>query len=473
MPTSERHGESFLNFPLGISYILSNIRKHFSNCSINVLDINKEFVTNETDIRKRFEGLKSFSPDYILFGGMITRYSCIKLISTIFREIFPDSVQVVGGSIAATGHRQLMLKSTIDVFVIGEGEETIIEILEGKNFNKIKGVAFKNHNGTVQINPSRERVKDLDALPKPAYDMLDTKSYIDNNYHNTGWRYMPLIGSRGCPFSCNFCYKNFGGKMIYRSPEMVVDELKYLKSNYFIDSFYLLDEIQFLNKNWMRLLAEHLLKNNLNLKYTVVSRATLFKKRDRQKDLKLLGLCKKSGLLRISLGIESGNQKILDAMNKNCTVDQIEYAIRLIREAGIKATGSMLIGYPGETKYSIQDSVDFAHRNLLKTSFYCLIPLPSTSLYDYCLQNNIIADENTYLEKISAHGDASHIYINLTSMTDEEYFQAVSYANVSVNKIPMTSYLKYYGLKKGVASLMLQKMRDLKRSLSGRVFETP
>jgi len=275
------------------------------------------------------------------------------------------------------------------------------------------------------------------------------------------------------PFSCNFCYKNFGSKVTYRSPKLVVEEIKHLKDKYNIDSFYLWDETQFLNKDWMREFAKELLNNSNDLKYTLVSRVTLFKKEETDDDLELLELCKKSGLLRIAVGIESGSQRILDAMNKKSTVEQIEHTIRLIRAAGLKATGSMLLGYPGETQESVQESVNFANRNLLQTSFYNVIPMPGTTLYDHCVKKNIIENEDAYLEMISEHGDASHIYVNLTEMSDDEYREASAFANKSVSRSPMMSYLHYYGITGGFKNIFVDIIKNLKRIMNGRMFETP
>lgn len=261
--------------------------------------------------------------------------------------------------------------------------------------------------------------------------------------------------------------------MSYRSPELVVEELKYLKNRYSINSFSLWDEIQFLNKKWVSTFSDVLIRENVNLKWSVVSRVTLFKESDYVDDLDLMRFCKKAGLLRITVGIESGNQNILDAMDKGQTVEQVEYSIRLIRDAGIKATGSMLVGYPGETPDTIRDSINFANRNLLKTSFYCLIPLPGTGLYERCVGEGIIQDENKYLETISEHGDASHIYINVTKMSDNQYKTLVEEANKLVSSVPFSSFLHYYGVHKGFFELIRQNWTNTKLAFRGKIFETP
>jgi len=223
----------------------------------------------------------------------------------------------------------------------------------------------------------------------------------------------------------------------------------------------------------MQKFAEELLLKKANLKWSAVSRVSLFQPEQEKQNMELLHLCKKAGALRITVGIESGNQQMLDAMNKKTTIVEIEYAIELIRRAGIKATGSMLVGYPGETVQTVKDSISFANRNLLQTSFYCLIPLPGTALYDECKAKGIIKHEDEYLETISEHGDASHIYINLTDMTDKEYVDIVEVANIAVSTIPTKAYFDYYGTRGGVVALLKQYAKSINTKLHKRVFETP
>jgi len=472
IPSSDRHGDKHFHLPLGMLSILASIRDAFPHANLKVLDFAISQI-DETTAKSEIDKINDFIPDYICFGGMVTRYRYIKMLSKLCRSHFPNAVQICGGTVSLTGNKPLSANSTIDIFVVGEGEETIVEILQEKKLQEISGICINSPYGSLRQTSVRSRIKDLDAIPRPAYDLVDTQKYITLYQNQTGWRYLPLVVTRGCPFNCNFCLLNFGHEMTYRSPKSVIEELNHLKINYGIDSFTLWDDIQFVDKKWVREFAERLIKEKLNLKWSCVSRVSLFPKKNHDEDLELLKLCKKSGLLRVSLGIESGNQKMLDAMNKRITVPQTEYCISLLRKAGIKASGSMLVGYPGENKKTIQDSVDFVRRNLLTTSFYKLILLPGTTLYNKIIKDGLIKDEEAYLEKISLHGDASHITINLTEMSDEDYTKTVEWADRQVSTLSFLSTLKYWGLIKGLYEFIRYKMKGFQLSYKGQKFETP
>ena len=161
-------------------------------------------------------------------------------------------------------------------------------------------------------------------------------------------------------------------------------------------------------------------------------------------------------------------------MNKKTSVRQTESAIKTIRDAGIKASGSMLIGYPGESPETIRDSVGFANRNLLKTSFYCLIPLPLTEIYRYCVEKGIIRDESAYLKRVSdSGGDASQLVINITDMDDRTYRDEVARANALVGRVALSDMLKYYGAGRGCMEYMKAFYGSIRLKMSGRLFDTP
>lgn len=468
IPHSDRHtGDcSKLHFPLGLAYVIASIRKHLPGVHIRVLDFYIHNILLKEDIEKELRDVKKhFDPDFIIYGGMITRFAFIKTLSEASRKIFHRSKLVLGGSAAGSGSQFFLKDHIVDYLVIGEGEEAIIDILKGETSD---GSKFSgNNNRGILIERA---IQEIDSLPMPSYQDFMTKEYINNYARFTGWRYLPMVASRGCPFRCNFCYPNFGHVVRYRDEESVIEEMEYLVSVYHVDSINFWDEIQFLDKVWMERFCSKLINKKTGLKWSCASRASLLER----KDMPLLKLAKKAGCLRITIGIESGNQRMLERMNKKTSITEIESALLIIRESGIKATGSMLIGYPGENPSTIQDSVDFANRNLLKTSFYCLIPLPRTEIYDFCIKNNIIRDESKYVEKISeSGGDASRIIINLTEMDDQTYKNQVAKANKLVNKIALSDALNYYGILKGCKEYLKMFCNSVQLKINGRMWETP
>ncbi len=468
IPHSDRHTGNYemLNFPLGLAYIIASIRNKIPEANVFIADFSlKAIVSDEQILGELLAIKKSFKPDYVIYGGMITRFSYIRLLSLLLRDVFPEAKQVLGGAASGSGYNYFLKDSLIDYFVVGEGEISIVDILNN-NYQNNPGVLYKRN----ERKPEMQVIKDVNSIPFPSYQDFNILKYIEDKYRHTGWKYLPMIASRGCPFSCSFCYPSFGKAVRIRNEVLVVEEMLFLKNTYGIDSIYFCDEIQFLNKNWMERFCFLLIKERVNLKWACVSRASLFK----EKDIPLLELAKKAGCLRVTIGIESGNQEILNKMDKQTTVEQIEHTLRIIRKAGIKATGSMLAGYPGETPNTIKDSVDFANRNLLNTTFYCLIPLPGSKIYEYCIENHLIDEEEKYLEKVSlSGGDASHIVINLTDMDDETYKEQIAKANKLMQKIRFNDVLRYYGFLESLRVYLVNLYIQLYKKVKGRMFETP
>ena len=455
-----------LNFPLGFAYVIGELRQQLPEANIYIKDFSIDSIIDEHEIKEILLDInKRFKPDYIIYGAMITRFTYIRILSRLLKNIFPQSRQVLGGSAAGSGYNYFLRDGVIDYFVIGEGEIAIVDILKGNYKNNLSVVVKEN-----KRDSERQIIRDIDSLSFPSYKDFMIKEYVKSHYHFTGWNSMPMIASRGCPYSCNFCYSNFGDVVRNRNVDLVIEEMELLRSDYNIDSIYFCDEIQFLNKQWMEKFCLKLIDKEIDLKWSCVSRASLFQ----EKDMSLLRLAKRAGCLRITIGIESGNQGILDRMNKRNSVYQIEYSIRMIRNAGIKVTGSILAGYVGENEETIQDSIDFANRNLLKTSFYCLIPLPGSEIYRHCLKNELIKNEVAYLEKVSLlGGDASHIVINLTDMDDITYEYQIKRANALVANIKLRDILNYYGVIKGLLVHLKLYYLFIKLKTTKRMFETP
>ena len=468
IPHSDRHTGDYtvLNFPLGLAYIIGVLRQQLPEANIYIKDFSIGTIIEEHEMKGKLLDInKRFKPDYIMYDAMITQFTYIKILSRLLKDIFPKSRQVLGGSAAGSGYNYFLRDGVIDYFIIGEGEIAIVDILKG-NYRNNSSVVVKEN----KKDPERQIVNDLDSLPFPSYKDFMIEEYVKGNYDYTGWRYMPMITQRGCPYSCNFCYSNFGKVVRNRDVDLVIEEMALLKSDHNIDSIYFWDEVQFLNKGWMEKFCLKLIDKKIDLKWTCSSRASLLQ----EKDMSLLRLAKRAGCLRITIGIESGNQGVLDRINKRNSVDQIENALRRIRNAGIKASGSMLVGYVGENEETIQDSIDFANRNLLKTSFYCLIPLPGSEIYRHCLKNELIKNEVAYLEKVSLlGGDASHIGINLTDMDDITYEYQIKRANALVANIKLRDILNYYGVIKGLLVHLKLYYLFIKLKTTKRMFETP
>lgn len=263
---------------------------------------------------------------------------------------------IVAGS-DATDHAGAYLAQGADFVLIGEGEYTLRELMDrltGRNdrpFHSIQGLAFptRSSSGPVHHTPRRPDIEDLDALPFPAWDLVDVARYREIWYRRHGTYSMNVVTTRGCPFHCNWCAKPIWGQhYAVRSPENVVAELKWLKETYRPDHIWFVDDIMGLEAGWMSRFADLVEAQDARVAFKSLNRPDLLL-RDGEIDA-----LRRAGCHIVWLGAESGAQKILDGMEKGTRVEQIYEATQCLHEAGIQAGFFLQFGYPGETRADIE-----------------------------------------------------------------------------------------------------------------------
>jgi radical SAM superfamily enzyme YgiQ (UPF0313 family) len=267
-------------------------------------------------------------------------------------------IRVIVSSSDSSDHYREYLERGADHIIIGEGENTLQVMAraltqEDSSLDSIRGTATKNADGEIVLNKPRPVIKDLDSLPMPAWDLVEMdryKSIWKKNHHHFS---LNIATTRGCPYKCNWCAKPiYGYEYNSRSPENVVQEISYLVREHEVDHFWVCDDIFGLKKDWIRTFRELLEKENLKITYTVQSRADLVIKEGIAEDMA------SSGASIVWLGAESGSQKVLDAMNKGQTIEQIRQAHKILKQHKI-ATGLFLqFGYPGEEREDIDLTID-------------------------------------------------------------------------------------------------------------------
>jgi anaerobic magnesium-protoporphyrin IX monomethyl ester cyclase len=215
----------------------------------------------------------------------------------------------------------------------------------------LPGISF--HKGDQIIsNPSRAVLRDLDQLPMPAWDLVDMESYRSIWEQHHGYFSLNMATTRGCPYKCNWCAKPiYGNRYNSRSPEHVVNEIEYLLTHYKPDYFWMCDDIFGLKPGWVNEFNSILEEKNIKIKYKIQSRVDLLL------EANTIELLKSSGAETVWVGAESGSQKILDAMDKGTTVDQIKSASTLLKQKGIRVGHFLQFGYLGETKEDIKSTL--------------------------------------------------------------------------------------------------------------------
>ena len=225
---------------------------------------------------------------------------------------------------------------------------------------------------------ARPVLKDLDSLPLPAWDLVDIEQYRQSWLKNAGYFSINMSTTRGCPFKCNWCAKPiYGNRYNSRSPENVIQELKLLKERYPIDHIWFCDDIFGLKPGWVLEFAQLIQKENLRTRFKIQSRADLLAHEE------LVEALAASGCENVWIGAESGSQKILDAMDKGITVEQIHMATHAMKQQGIKPSFFIQFGYPGEDKADIALTIKMINKLLpFEIGISVSYPLPGTVFYE-------------------------------------------------------------------------------------------
>jgi anaerobic magnesium-protoporphyrin IX monomethyl ester cyclase len=305
------------------------------------------------------------------------RHACFEMI----KEAKALGATVIVSSSDSTDHYTLYHQKGADFIIHGEGEQTLIELLgaldKKENCSTITGLSHCI-NDTPQKTAPRVNLKNLDELPMAAWDAIDIERYraiwAGSKFPFT----LNIATTRGCPFKCNWCAKPiYGQKYNSRSPEQVVEELKFLTSNYAVKHFWVTDDIFGLKPGWVTRFNELIQQEKLDIRYKIQSRADLLMQDQYIDDLAA------SGLEEAWVGAESGSQKVLDAMDKGTSLEQIRTSTKLLHKKGVRVAYFLQFGYLGETKEDIAKTIRMVREDKpddigISVSY----PLPGTKFYD-------------------------------------------------------------------------------------------
>jgi anaerobic magnesium-protoporphyrin IX monomethyl ester cyclase len=288
---------------------------------------------------------------------------------------------IVSGS-DSTDHFENYLKEGADFILLGEAEMTLLELITSiskneNDFTQIAGLAYI-HNECAVKTARRNVMKNLDELPFPAWDIIDMKPYRRMWMKSSGYFSVNMATTRGCPFKCNWCAKPiYGNRYNSRSARNVIDELRLLKTKFQFDHIWFCDDIFGLKPGWISEFANLVESENLHFKFKIQARADLLVQENFVRDLS------RAGCDNVWMGAESGSQKILDAMDKGITIDQIYRSTTLLKNYGIKPSFFIQFGYPGETEEDIQKTIRMI-TGLLPHSIGISVsyPLPGTLFYE-------------------------------------------------------------------------------------------
>jgi len=319
----------------------------------------------------------------------ITGITCNTLLAAqaldaakIVKEHNLETTVVMGGTHPTIAPEEILREKCVDIAVIGEGELTFSEIVNGKDISEINGIGYKDGSGGVNFTPPRDYIKDLDSLPFPARYLLPMEDYLNTKRGRTAWALSSpattIICSRGCPFHCSFCSSNliFGRRVRFRSPENIVKELEELKRAYGIRGIQFHDDTMTLNKKWLARLCDLMIEKKLNLEWFCNARVGTV-------NFDLLERIQAAGCTTITFGVESGSQRVLDQIiKKGITLEEVLETFKLVRKTDLILHATFMLGSPGETKQEIEQTIAFAKElNPDVAHFAITIPFPGTEMF--------------------------------------------------------------------------------------------
>lgn len=365
------------HLPLGLLYIAAVLLKHKKQVQL----VDADAMSMELEALS--EVVKDYSPDIVGITSSTQGFQYALKTAWMIKDL-SNAVVVIGGPHASPLADQILKEyKPFDVVVRGEGEFSMLGLCREVPLDQISGISYRRDGRVIHNNP-RARITNLDALPLPAYDLVDLSLYDHPAYKIYIKRIAPIISGRGCPYECTFCASKviFGTRVIYRSVNNVIEQIKCLISEKGITGINFVDDTFSLNKTRLLGFCEELKK--LKIRWICNIRVDTV-------DLELLKRMQDSGCCLIQIGVESADQYVLNLMKKRVSVKQIRKVFEWANKIKLDTLATFIIGMPGDTEETINKTIRFVCEiNPTYPQFFNLVPYPGTEIYDYAKENNLL-----------------------------------------------------------------------------------
>jgi len=395
--------------PLGLAYLAASIRT--AGYDVEILDIliegydreeevgNNTFIYGiESDKIRRI--IEKSAPDIIGISCIISnRAREVSSICRTAKEALPDIPVVVGGQ-HPTGAPEMVMNPDIDYLLRGECDHTFVDLIEtlnsGNELSAVKGIVFKQDKGFF-INPVQD-FPDVNSLPRPAWDLLKLEKYwttgmCDYEIGATGKKkFMIMITSRGCPHKCYFCTSpNMSGRRFRaRDVDDVIEEIEKYRSEYGVNRIYFWDDNFFIGRERLKELLDKLARNFSDMTFEVTSGTEA-----NSLDDEIIELLARAGFKKIFLAVESPNEATQKTLiDKNVNIARVPILVKKIKECGMIAEGSFMVGFPDESLERVDTTFEMIKKfGFDRISISIVNPLPGTELYDHCIKNKLFFDD--------------------------------------------------------------------------------
>ena len=367
--------ESFARFaepPLGLAYLAAAIRAAGLDVTVDVVDGLASADTPEALARK----VIGMRPDMVGFSTVTPTAPAVREICRSVKAALPTCRTVVGGPHPTALPTDLFPEA--DVAVIGEGEETLVEVLSRRTQETVRGIAFRTEGGSV-VNPPRRLVADLDDLAPPAYDLLPLDRYrYPYPLRRSRGRYATAITSRGCPGRCTFCAKTklWGRRVRFHSIERVMADLSMLVEDHGVSLLYFYDDTLLSDRGRALALCEAIRRTRRPLRWICQGRAD-------EVDSEICEALADGGCVKMEIGVECGDATVLEDVGKGIELDRVKEVFDTPKRVGIQTKANFMLGFPGETKETIRKTISLAMRiDATYVNFFLLVPFPGSALFE-------------------------------------------------------------------------------------------
>ncbi len=402
--------------PLGIAYMASYLRKYYNFNSTVIVDKEPNQLKAIIDQRPDIVGISSTTDAFM---------DAIELATKI-KETLDIPVLIGGHHMGLLPHK---MPKIFDVGVVGEGEETILELIksyekyggfDAKWLKDVKGIVYKDKEKII-VNELRPLIQNIDTIPYPARDLFKMEEFYlkpRRIYSSVKLaRGTHMFTSRGCPFNCVFCSSAqfWRRKTRLHSADYVLGELKELVEKYKVEGLYITDDLFAMDKNRLKEISDGIKREGYDLRFKIATRVDHI-------DPERVKYFKQMGIDTACLGIESGSQRVLDYLKRGTIkVEQSKKAIQMLKANGINIHGYFMIGAPGETKEDMMKTINFIKENPISSINICAVtPFPGTELWENAKQRGLVSDDMDW-RKLEPHPAGKNFIMVNDQMTKEEF----------------------------------------------------
>lgn len=379
--------------PLGLLYLSAWLERHGVE--------NEVFDSTFSSEAAQRQYLLTHRPDVLaIYTNLMTKPAVVELMAFVRSQESLRHCLIVLGGPDVTYSLENYLDAGADVLVIGEGEQSMLELVTARqrgetDFSQIPGLAFRSPSGELVRTPARTHLKEVDELPLPARHKTDLYQYLSHwkKYH--GSSSLTVSTQRGCPYTCRWCSTAvYGQTYRRRSPALVAEELQFLQKTYQPDHIWMVDDVFTVSHKWLAAFRDEVKSRGIHQPFECITRAERLNE-------EVVAILRESGCFRVWIGAESGSQRILDAMDRRVEAQRVEAMIVEAKRQGIETGTFIMLGYPGETESDIQLTLDYLKRaNPDLFTITIAYPIKGTGLYEDVKSTLVsVPDWNTHTDR--------------------------------------------------------------------------